>query len=123
MTHDNVAVYTFFEVLINEHIKPSYHFIKKIIYFSHGSAAQYNNYKIFLNLLHHETDFTIRAGWHFFAILHGKNACDGAGGTINRLAARASLQRPITNQIFNPIHLFEFAKNEITRVICFFIDT
>ena len=28
----------------------------------------------------------------FFATSHGKNACDGVGGTIKRLAAHASLQ-------------------------------
>ena len=47
------------------------------------------------NLLHHETDFNIRA---------------------KKLVACASLQRPITNQVLNPIHLFEFGKNEITGV-------
>ena len=104
MTHDTVTVYTFLQVLIKEHIKPTYPFIKKIIYFSDGSAAQYKNYKIFLNLLHHETDFSKRVEWHFFATLHGKNACDGVGGTIKRLAARASLQSSITDQILNPIH-------------------
>ena len=123
MTHDTVTVYTFLQVLIKEHIKPTYPFIKKIIYFSDGSAAQYKNYKNFLNLLHHETDFSERVEWHFFATLHGKNACDGVGGTIKRLAARASLQNSITDQILNPIHWFEFAKNEVTGVTSFFVDT
>ena len=123
MAHDTVAVYTFLQVLIKEHIKPRYSFIKKIIYFSDGSAAQSKNYKNFSNLLHHETDFSIRAEWHFFATSHGKNACDGVGGTFKRLAQHAVLQRPITDQILNPVHLFEFAKNEITGVTCFFVDT
>ena len=39
----------------------------------------------------------------FFAISHGKNACDGVGGTIKRLAAYAILQRPTTDQILNPM--------------------
>ena len=103
MTHDIVTVYTFLQVLIKEHIKPTYPFIKKIIYFSDGTAAQYKNYKNFLNLLHHETDFSKRVEWHFFATLHGKNACDGVGGTIKRLAAYAILQRPTTDQILNPM--------------------
>ena len=52
MTHDTVAVYAFLQVLIKEHVKPRYPFIKKIIYFGDGSAAQCKNYKKFSNLLH-----------------------------------------------------------------------
>ena len=55
--------------------------------------------------------------------MHGKNECDGVGATIIRLAACASLQRLITDQILNFIHLHEFAKNEIFGVTCFFVDT
>ena len=66
---------------------------------------------------------TIKAEWHFFATSHGKNVCDGVGGTIKRLAARASLQRPISNQILTPLQLFEFAKVEIPGVTSFYIST
>ena len=59
----------------------------------------------------------------FLATLHGKNACDGVGGTIKRLTARASLQMPITDQILISIYLFEFAKNKIIGLTCFFVDT
>ena len=31
---------------------------------------------------------------HLFATSHGKGPCDGIGGTVKRLATRASLQRP-----------------------------
>ena len=31
----------------------------------------------------------------FFANSHGKQPCDGIGGTVKRLTAKASLQRPI----------------------------
>ena len=65
----------------------------------------------------------IKAEWHFFATSHGKNACDGVGGTIKRLAARASLQRPISNQILTPLQLFEFANKEIPGVTTFYIDS
>ena len=80
--------------------------------FSEESAAQYKNYKNSSNLSHHETDFSIRAEWGFFVTLHGKNEYDGVSCTIKRFAAHESLQKPITDQISNPIHLF--AKNEIT---------
>ena len=46
----------------------------------------------------------------FFCYLHGKNECDGVGATIIRLAACASLQRPITDQILNFIHLYDLQK-------------
>ena len=69
----------------------------------------------------------------FFASLHGKNACAGVRSTIKSLPASASLQRSnfrdqslqrsITDQILNPIHLFQFAKNKITEVTCLLVDT
>ena len=39
-------------------------------------------------------------------------------GTIKRLAARASLQRAIHNQILNPHQLYGFAKSEIPSITC-----
>ena len=48
----------------------------------------------------------IDAEWHFFvATLHAKWPCDGIGGTVNRLAAKASLQRPYSEQIMTPFLL------------------
>ena len=93
MVHDINTVYCFLSVLINNQIKVSHPFIEKIYYFSDGCAAQYKNYKNFTNLLMHKIDFDLEAEWHFFATSHGKNACDGVGGTIKRLTARTSLQR------------------------------
>lgn len=67
------------------------HILKKIpkvtcaIYFSDGSvcsAAQYKNYKNFINLCYHTDDPGITAEWNFFAIGHCKNTCDGVGSTI-----------------------------------------
>jgi hypothetical protein len=40
----------------------------------------------------HNEDFGVPAESHFFATSRGKSACDGVGGTLNRLAAKASLQ-------------------------------
>ena len=45
----------------------------------------------------------------FFATSHGKGACDGLGGTVERLAARASLQRPYNDQLMTPRQLFDWA--------------
>ena len=91
-------------------------------YFSDGSRAQYKNCKNFTNLLMHKKDFGMKAEWHFLATSHGKNACDGVWGTIKRLAACASFQRAIYNQLLNPHQLYNFAKSEIPSITCFFVD-
>ena len=44
---------------------------------------------------------------------HGKRACDGLGGTVKRLAARASLQRPYNDQLMTPRQLFDLACSNI----------
>ena len=56
----------------------------------------------------HEDDFGISAEWHFYATSHGKGACDGVGGSVKRLAARASLQKPYNDQIMTPCQLFDW---------------
>ena len=66
----------------------------KIYYTSDGAASQYKNQKNLINFCYHEEDFGVPAEWHFSATSHGKVACDGVGGTVKRLAARASLQWP-----------------------------
>ena len=49
----------------------------------------------------------------FFAKAHGKGRCDGMGGTLKRQAARASLQRPLHDQIQTPLQFFEWVKDAI----------
>ena len=54
-------------------------------------------------------DLNLEAEWNFFALCHGKNACDGWAVT------KASLQRPYSNQILTSrnvwilsnLHLFK----------------
>eukprot|EP00731_Ephydatia_muelleri_P013160 Em0007g470a len=46
-------------------------------------------------------------------VLAGSSAADGIAGTVKRLAAKASLQRPDGNQILNAMQLYEFATSEI----------
>ena len=65
----------------------------------------------------HKDDFDISAEWHFSATSHGKGACDGLDGTIKRLAARASLQRPYNHdQIMTPQQLFNWASTNVPAV-------
>ena len=58
------------------------------------------------------------AEWHFSATAHGKGACDGVGGTVKRLAARASLQRPYSEQIMTPRQLFDTSITSIHFGYC-----
>ena len=44
----------------------------------------------------------------FFPTSHGKGPCDGMGGTAKRLAAKASLQWPYSEQIMTA-RQFQFA--------------
>lgn len=119
--HDTIAVHVYITKLIG-YLKSIITEIKHINYFSDGSAAQYKNFKNFVNLCHHSNDFHISAEWSFFGTSHGKSPCDGIGGTAKRLAARASLQRPIENQILTPCNLFEFCDEHLTGIKFFFVS-
>lgn len=112
--HDTIAVHVFQKHLVN-FLNAELKQISEIIYFSDGSGAQYKNKKNFANLIYHEKDFGLAAEWHFFPTSHGKGACDGLGGTLKRLAARASLQR-VSNPIQTPKQLFEWATESLPNI-------
>lgn len=117
MEHNTISVHLFQRKLIaflRDTLKLTD--VKKIYYCSDGAASQYKNRKNFINLSHHVDDFQCEAEWHFFATSHGKGPCDGIGGTLKRLARRASLQRPIDNQITNPLELYEWAKCNLGNI-------
>ena len=44
----------------------------------------------------------------FFATSHGKNACDGIGGTVKREAANAILRATTSGHILTPLQLYEW---------------
>lgn len=113
--HDTVAVHLFLRYLF-DFLRTELPLTKKVIYFSDGCAAQYKNCKNFLNLCCHEEDFGIPAEWHFFTTSHGKGPCDGLGGTVKRLAARASLQRPHDKQILTAAAFFQFCEESIPNI-------
>jgi hypothetical protein len=94
--------------------------LNKIVYSSDESAAQYKNRENFLNVILHE-DFGVPAEWHFFAISHGKSACDALGGAVNRLAAKASLQEPHTDETMTPRQLFNWAQINIKNMNFLFV--
>ena len=59
----------------------------------------------------------------FFATSHRKSVCDRFGGTIKRLAAHASLQRPFSNQIILPKQLFDFAEASVDGTTSSFVSS
>lgn len=120
LRHDTIAVHAFLIELIS-YLKIKIPGMKHIHYFSDGSAAQYKNFKNFVNLCLHEKDFGVTAEWNFFGTSHGKSPCDGIGGTAKRLAAHASLQRPLDNQILTPRDLFKFCEQNIQGIKFFYI--
>lgn len=69
----------------------------------------------------HENDFGLTAEWNFFATSHGKNSCDGIGGTTKREVTRASMQRPYNDQILTPEDMFKFCTEEITGITYIFV--
>ena len=91
-------------------------------YFSDGASAQYKNCKNLYNLCQHEADYGVKAEWNFFATSHGKSPCDGIGGTVKRLAARASLQATEARQILTPMQLYNWASSNVTGIIFFFVS-
>ena len=116
LSHDTIAVHLFQKNLI-DFLKEKFACLPlKIYYFSDGAASQYKNRKNFLNLCHHALDFGVPAEWHFSATAHGKGACDGVGGSVKRLAARASLQRPYDDQIMTPRQLYEWAVQNLPAI-------
>ena len=117
LNHDTVAVYLFQTKLIAFLKRVLTYTLRKILYISDGAASQYKNRKFFYNLCNHESDFGLKAEWHFSATSHGKGACDGLGGTVKRLAARTSLQRPYDQQITTPMQLYEWAHSNLQGIV------
>lgn len=104
---------------ITDWIKTNLPHVEEVEYMTDGCAEQYKNCKAFLNLCRHEEMFGLKARWSFFATSHGKSPCDGIGGTVKREATRASLQRPLGNQILDAQKLFEFCIEHLSKEILF----
>lgn len=116
LEHNTIAVYVFQKKLMRFLRRELGNDFVKIYYFSDGSSAQYKNRNNFINLTYYKNDFDAVAEWHFFATAHGKGPCDGLGGSVKRLATKASLQRPYDNQIQTPFQLFEWARENIKKI-------
>jgi len=119
--HDAIVVHAFIAKLYEQCIHREFQNVRLVHYFSDGSPQQYKNFKNLINLCHNEVDFGVKADWSFFATSHGKSACDGIGGTVKRLATRASLQRPLDSQILMPLDLFKFCDSQIKGIQFYYI--
>ena len=117
--HVNDVVYTFLKAVLAR-VKQDLPHIDEIVYFSDGAGSQYKNFKNFNNLMHHSEDFGIKASWNFYATSHGKNTCDGIGGTVKRLASRHSLQG---NMIKTAQDLFTFCNDNIHSVTSIYVPS
>ena len=119
--HSASTVYQFQKVLLQT-LKVKHPSILKVHYFTDGCGGQYKNRYNFVNLCHHELDFGLFAEWNFFATSHGKGACDGIGGTVKRGTLRASLQRPVSDQILTPKDMFEFCSQTMHGIQFHFVS-
>ena len=63
---------------------------------------------------------TTKLQCNFFTTSHGKGPCDGVGGTVKRLAAKASVQRCAENRldelILTSTALYTFCKETIANI-------
>ena len=117
--HNTSMVYTFISALIPK-IKCFIPELSKIYYYSDGWAGQYKNRSNFINLCYHKMDFDVECEWHFFSTSQGKRACDGIGGEVKKMTAKARLQRPFENQILTPQDMYIFCKENFGEKISFF---
>ena len=85
-----------------------------------GVQANIKTVNLF-NLRHHKPDYNIDAKWVFFATSHGKQSCDGIGGTVRWFASNASLQCIDNSQIFNPHDMFQYCKKTL-KVLNLFLS-
>lgn len=116
LKHNTVMVYTFISQLIPFLLTLPSSSVTKIHYFSDGCAGQYKNMYNFAHIYHHLKDFGIPCEWNFFGTSHGKSACDGIGGTVKRLTAKASLQRTYSDQILSCSDMLKFCKENIKGI-------
>ncbi|XP_034240315.1 uncharacterized protein LOC117644795 [Thrips palmi] len=122
LKHVTSTVSKFQDVLM-DYLKKKHENLAKVIYFSDGCAGQYKNRFNMKNVAMHEADYGVPAEWHFFATSHGKGPSDGLGGTLKRLATRASLQRPYEDQIQTPEELHAWAATSLKGLNCVFVKS
>lgn len=122
LRHDTNTVHAFMSSVIPL-LKQDFPSVNKCLYFSDGAGSQYKNFKNICNLSHHYLDYGLQAEWHFFATSHGKSPCDGIGGTVKRLVARASLQMVSGQTISTPESMFDWCQSNISGIHFLYISS
>ena len=110
--HDTNFVYKIQTILV-DYLAENLSIVDKIFYFSDGCAEQYNNYKYFINLCHHQQDFNMDAEWIFFATSHGKSPCGDIGRFVKCYVQKRCLQRPLHYQILSYLSMLNLCVREI----------
>lgn len=119
LKHDTATFYAF-QKLLHKHLLEKSIVGSKIIYITDGASQHFKNRFNFVNLFYYKEDFNADAELHFHATSHGKGPCDGLGGNLKRLAARASLQLPPSKAIITPMRLYEWAKSSLKQTAIYF---
>jgi hypothetical protein len=94
---------------------------KKVYYFSDGASSQYKDCRNFLNLCYHAEEFHVAAEWNFIYTSHGKNPCNGIGGTAKQHVAHVSSQATERNHILTTEYSHQWAKENITGITFFYM--
>ena len=116
LPHDVQSVHAFIQVLVPK-LKNFISTLHTLLFFSDGGPAHYKNRHNFANLSFFKLDFNgLIAKWFFSGSGHGKNAADGVGGTVKKLARLEAKRRHVTNQMLTPFDLFVWAKKAIPAI-------
>ena len=115
LKHDVNAIYTFKKMLVNN-LKQRFRQLQKIHYFSNGCEEQYKNKYNFPNVWYHEKDFGVKCEWNFFATSHGRNPCDGIGGTLKGSAHKHSITSPNDNFILNARDFYDYVSKSCLKI-------
>ena len=87
-----------------------------------GVQANIKTVNLF-NLRHHKPDYNIDAKWVFLATSHGKQPCNGIGGTVKWLvSSNASVQCIHNSQILKSHDMFQYCKKKTFKVLNLFLS-
>ena len=87
-SHTAGTVYAFLKN-INEILVKEHDYVECIHYITNSPTSQDRNKHMMDLVANHDKIFGTRASWQYFEAGHGKGACDGLGGTAERMADTA----------------------------------
>jgi hypothetical protein len=120
LEHSTNVFHAFIKKYIEESLKKKAPMIEKLYFFTDGCAAQYKSFKMTLNIAAFKKDFNLEVELNYFASGHRKNACDGVGGTLKRMAEESSLREKL---IETPLAFFELCDQKVEKIQAVWINT